>query len=260
MTQLMRQVSKALFAGLDLLAGPAKGVRMLIYHQIGGGSGLQMEVSPEAFRKQLRWLAINVPVVDLDSAITDPGQEAVVLTFDDGYRSVYEQAFPILAEHGMPFTLYLTTEPIESGRSLRDHPGGEPLEWGMVEEMTGSGLLTVASHTHTHPDLRWLDESSIRAELEASDVLIDERLGVTPEHFAYPWGYWSEVADGPVRERYRSAALGSRLPRRKLTDPHLIHRVPVQASDGGLWYSARVRRGLVFEESARRRLRGYSGY
>ncbi len=257
MTSAAKRASKAVFAGLDLLNRPLSGPRILIYHQIGGGSGLEMEVSTEVFRQQLDWLADNYQVMPLPLALDRPG--SVVLTFDDGFRSVHEEAFPLLVERGIPFTLYLTTEPVETGRPLRDHPGAEPLTWDMVKEMMDSGLATIGAHTHTHPDLRSLDPDSVEGELRVSDELISRHTGIDPEHFAYPWGYWSPSADGVVRARYVTGALGSPLPSRRVEDPHLISRLPIQLSDGFRWFGPRVRRGLLYEEVVRRRLRGYRG-
>lgn len=259
MTSRIRRIGKLAFAGLDLLHRPLAGPRILIYHQIGGGSGLEMEVGSQDFVSQLDWIAERYPVVELDHALAYPKEDTVVLTFDDGYASVYQKAFPELLRRDLPFTLYLTTQPIESGQPLRDHPGADPLKWPMIEEMVDSGLLTVGAHTHTHPDLRTESMERIRSEIETSNRIIGERLGVRPDHFTYPWGYWSEEAHTVISQSYRSATVGGALPGRISTDPHIRHRIPVQLSDGYRWFPARMRRGLMFEESVRRRIRRYTG-
>lgn len=258
MKAAVRQFSKALFAAADSLAQPLEGARILIYHQIGGGSGLEMEVDPEDFRRQVDWLASRFEMKDIDSALAAPESPAVVLTFDDGYRSVFDLAFPLLKERGWPFLVYLTTQPVETSRPLRNHLGAEPLSWEMLRVMRDSGLLTIGAHTHSHPDLRLLSEGSIISEMDESDELISQRLGLHPRHFAYPWGYWSELADRLTRSRYATAALGARLPWTWKQDGHLLYRLPVQASDRS-WFNRRVSSGLLFEEWTRRRLRGYHG-
>jgi peptidoglycan/xylan/chitin deacetylase (PgdA/CDA1 family) len=125
-----------------------------------------------------------------------------VVTFDDGYRDTFTTAFPILSGHNIPFTLYVSTERIGSGDERF-------LDWDQIGIMLESGLLTIGSHTHTHADLRHLDEEEILDEIGEADNIIQRRLGIAPDHFAYPWGYWSEPADRIVRERYDSAALGA---------------------------------------------------
>jgi len=260
---LTRTAVKAASALTDAFVPSPPGPRILIYHQVDAGLGREMEVHLEDFRRQLIWLSANRQVVDLGEALVrwaEPGSERmVVLTFDDGYRDTFTTAFPLLLEHGFPFTLYLATESIETGVSLGPAERAEPLSWDQIGTMLESGLLTVGAHTHRHLDLRRLSIDQVEDELGTSDDLIETRLGVRPAHFAYPWGFWSPSSDRPVTDRYSSAALaGSRRANRDL-EPHLLHRYPVQLSDGFRFYRARLRGGLRLEEILRRRLKGYKG-
>ena len=162
-------------------------------------------------------------------------------------------------ELGLPFTLYLATESIETGVPLGPSKGAEPLSWDQIETMVESGLVTIGAHTHRHLDLRNLSVDEVEDELGTSDDLIEMRLGVRPAHFAYPWGFWSPSSHRPVTDRYSSAALaGSRGAKGEL-DPHLLRRYPVQLSDGFRFFRARLRGGLRLEETIRRRLKGYQG-
>lgn len=219
-----------------------------------------MDVTLEDFKWQIEWLGTNREIVDLDTAIQrwdEPNSESlVVLTFDDGYEDTFREAFPILQRAGFPFTVYLATRAIESGSF---ESGDQPLEWGQIERMVTSGLMTVGSHTHSHRDLRRLSHDEVAIELQTADVLIEKHTGIRPRHFAYPYGYWSESAHQPVSERYETAVLGSPPIVSSNTDRHRIHRFPVQLSDGRRWFRSRVSGGLRLEEAVRRRLRGYSG-
>ncbi|MDX1469020.1 MAG: polysaccharide deacetylase family protein [Acidimicrobiia bacterium] len=258
---LVRAAAKGLFVAVDLLLPTRRGPRVLIYHCVGLNTGRQMEVSVDDFEWQMKWLAEHREVVSLDTALErwyEPDSDRlVVLTFDDGYRSVHQNAFPTLTALRFPFVIYLSTGLLERGRDDSDVAA---VEWRSVLQMLESGLLTVGSHTHNHSDLRHLDSHAIEEELRISDGLIAERLGVRVEHFAYPWGYWSPEGDRIVRSRYATAALGSPGMRSSTShDQHLMHRFPIQLSDGRLWFSGRLKRGLVMEEEVRRRLRGYAG-
>ncbi len=252
---LLRQAAKAVFAIADLILPTPRGPRLLIYHQVGTGTGKQMEVSLDDFLWQMNWLVANREVVSLDAAVRrweEPGSDRlVVLTFDDGYEDTYTKAFPLLAERGFPFTLYLTTEMIENGKE-------GALGWGQILAMLDSGLATVGSHTHTHRDLRSVPPQEIRQEMLQADQIIKERSGVVPQHFAYPWGYWSPVAHQVATEEYKTAVLGGST-KRVATDFHRLHRYPIQLSDQKLWFGSRLRGGLMVEEMLRRRLRGYTG-
>lgn len=256
----LRAAAKGTFAAADMLHRTPNGPRVLIYHQVGAGLGRQMEVSYDDFVWQLDWLADNRDVTSLGDAIArwdhDDAEQMVVITFDDGYQDTHRVAFPALAERKLPFTIYLCTSHMETREG---RPGAEPLRWDEVSQMMESGLVTLGSHTHTHPDLRTASADQVERELSTSDGLMISKLGVAPRHFAYPWGYWSEVADPYVRARYDSAALGSRHHAINPTDPHLLHRVPVQLSDRRVWFKRRLAGGLLLEERVRRRLRGYTG-
>lgn len=260
---LLRSASKTLFSAADFLGPAPKGPRILIYHQVGSDLGRQMEVEVDVFERQLDWLAATHEIVDLDTAV-DRWAEAdsdrlVVLTFDDGYADTFETAFPLLTERSAPFTLYLATESIESGVSLGPAEGAEPITWSMVGEMLQSGLVTVGAHTHTHRDLRSATKDQVEEEIATSNRLIEDRLGVEPRHFAYPWGYASPDAEQIIGEVYRTAVLGGSP--RPPEHPSLtrLHRYPVQSSDRVGFFKARIRGGLRMEERVRRLIKGYDG-
>lgn len=263
MRELVRKAAKLGFAGADPFFGPFHGPRILIYHQIGAGLGRQMEVTLDAFTFQLDWMIANGSVVSLDEAIAARGQAGderrFVLTFDDGYDDFYRFGYPELVKRSLPFTLYLTTHPVESREPLL--PGGkaEPLTWAQVEAMHAAGGMTLAAHTHRHADLRDLDASAVEEDLARCDELIEQRLGDRPAHFAYPWGYWSDAADAVVRRRYASATLGSGPGIDEHSDVHLLHRVPVQLSDTAFFFKRKMRTGMRLEDIVRRRLKGYDG-
>ena len=163
-----------------------------------------------------------------------------------------------MADVGAPFVLYLTTKAIQGGRGRDPRGRDQPLSWGQIAEMRDYGA-TIGAHTHSHPDMRNLSADQVEKELALSDSLIQQRLDVRPEHFCYPYGFWSQQADGPVRNRYRTATLGGGGPLLSETDFHLINRVPVQLSDGRFFFVRKMRTGLVNEERVRRTLSGYRG-
>lgn len=259
---ISRVAAKGVFALGDLVLPRPAGPRLLIYHQVGTDHGHQMEVDEAHFASHLAWLQDNYELTNLETAVSrweEPGSERlVVLTFDDGYRDVYATAFPMLREREVPFVLYISTGLVGSP-SGGDAFAGDPLSWDEIAEMAGSGLLTVGAHTHSHPDMRQISVAQAADELDESDGIIEEKVGVRPRHFAYPYGFWSTSADALVRDRYATAVLGGKPRPSPGLDPHLIHRYPVQKSDGELFFRARVRRGLGLEEIVRRRIKGYRG-
>lgn len=259
-----RRTLKALAVAVDPLFGPLPGPRILIYHQVGVDLGREMEVSTEVFASHLDWLQAHGQIVHLETAVERRGDvnadRLFVLTFDDGFRDVYQNAFPLLREREIPFTLYLTTGPIDTGGVLDSrYPDALALTWDQVNEMAATGLGTIGAHTHSHCDLRRASRDVVIDELDTSNLLIRENTGLTPRHFTYPWGWWSETADLLVRERYETATVGSTSPITFESDLLTLGRYPVQASDGMTWFARRIERGLRLENSLRRRRAGYSG-
>jgi peptidoglycan/xylan/chitin deacetylase (PgdA/CDA1 family) len=220
-----------------------------------------MEVSVDTFAEQIRYLETAGTIVSLEDALSRLGTSGddrlFVLTFDDGYADMYANALPVLLDRSHPFTLYLTTLPLEDPSTSQ--PGALPLTWQQVEEMVDSKLATIGAHTHTHPDLRFLSSDDITTELDQSNQLIEKRLGVKPRHFAYPKGWWSADAESDVRKRYDTAVLGEGPPNRLETDRHRLHRVAVQKSDGMRFFRRKLSTGLVLEDRLRRVVRKYDG-
>jgi len=259
-----RVALKGLAALVDPMFGPLRGPRILIYHQVGTNLGREMEVSAKVFANQLEWMRSYGQIVDLETAVAHRGDDRAdtlfVLTFDDGFQDVYDNAFPLMEKMGIPFTLYLTTRPIESGNVLDSrHPDARPLTWDQVNEMVDTGLVTLGAHTHTHIDMRFASPEIVAEELDISNDLIRENTGLTPRHFTYPWGWWSEVADPLVRDRYETATVGSTSSITPESDLMTLGRLPVQTSDGITWFRRRAGRGLRLENFVRRRRAGYSG-
>jgi peptidoglycan/xylan/chitin deacetylase (PgdA/CDA1 family) len=255
----IRAAAKSLFAAADIVRRSPPGPRVLIYHQVGTNHGHQMEVTLDDFQRQVDWLIAEREVVDLDTAVarwSEPNADQLaVLTFDDGYSDVFTTAFPILEDREVPFVLYVSTSLIADDAAT----GDGALTWSDLEKMLASGLMTLGAHTAGHPDLRSLRAEEVEEELSTSDDVLHRRLGLRPRHFAYPYGFWSESADGAVRRRYDTAVLGGSPRPDVAPDPHLIHRYPVQLSDGFTFFKRRMSGGFWLEETLRRRLKGYAG-
>jgi peptidoglycan/xylan/chitin deacetylase (PgdA/CDA1 family) len=188
-------------------------VPILCYHRVGPGNS-RMTVSASLFAQQLEWLADNGYTVIELRRLTGflEGRQAlpprsVVISFDDGYESVYRHAYPLLKKHRMPATLFLYTDFVGTG--------GSALSWAQVQEMRDSGLVDVQAHSKTHANLieRLVDESDAQyrrrldTEVRAPREAIARRLRA-PEvlGFAYPYGDANEqVLDAMARHHYRLA-------------------------------------------------------
>ena len=254
---VMRQAVKLASAAVDTVRRPSGGVVVLIYHRVGAASGSQVDLPVELFRRQIAALAESGSVLTLDDAVAQlsaPGgpddAPGVVVTFDDGTADFVDVALPILAEHGVPATLYVATAHVED---QRDFPGGgSPVSWAGLADSVASGLVTIGSHTHTHALLDRAPDAAVDDELDRSVGLIGERLGVDARHFAYPKAVaGSSYADRAVRERFTSAALAGGRANRAPVDLHRLARTPIQVSDGYRWFERKAAGGMALEEQLR---------
>lgn len=213
--------------------GPATGATILTYHRVGGGSSDERDLTPEAFAEQLDVL-VDHDIVGLDTALdrlaAGDRRPTVVLTFDDGFADIHAHAWPRLRERGFPFTVYLASAYV--GTTMRwegstARSTGRGLTWDQLDEMAASGLCTIGNHTHTHAR----PEALTPEELDVCSDAIENYLGRSPQHFAYPWGVPVQEMEPALRTRFRSAVtgvLGRNLPG---CDPMTLCRVPVRRSD-----------------------------
>ncbi len=239
--------SAALVSGR--LTGRHPGLVVLLYHRVGAGER-NIDLSIEAFRRQMAFLAAHCEVVPLSDGLrraADPSldRDLVSITFDDGTEDLHEHAFPILAEFALPATLYLATGPCEEGLPFPSWATGTidapALGWDQVNEMIVGDLVTIGSHTHTHADLDAVDGPTIREELRRSKELIEDRTGRACVDFAYPHAVTSPEAEAAVRRTYDTATIaGWKKNRAGRIDPYRITRTPVTRADGPVFFKAKV--------------------
>lgn len=249
----MRSALKRRLAALDRGRGAARGTTILIYHRIGGGSADERDTPRPAFEAQLEVLAGH-EVVALDDALDrlDAGDSrpGVVLTFDDGFADVFDNAWPALRDRGLPFTVYVATGYVGAtmhweGSTAR--APGAALTWEHLGEMAASGLCTVGNHTHTHARQAELSE----AELDRCSQEVERCLGpqARPRHFAYTWGVPVPAMREALRARFRSAATGTIGRNLPGYDPMALRRVPVRGSDPIEFFRAKVSGTLLPERA-----------
>lgn len=253
---------------VDRVRPPGRGVVILGYHRVGGGSTSPVDLDPSLFDDQMAELAESGRLTTLDDAVEllitgeHPDVDPVVVTFDDGTPDLVENALPILQKHRVPITLYLATGFVEDGLPFWS-PEDRVLTWEALAEAVSTGLVAVGSHTHRHALLDRTSPEEVARELEQSIDLIGTRLGVDANHFAYPKALApSPEADAAVRHHFDSAALaGTRPNPYDDTDVHLLWRSPIQQSDGLRWWRQKVAGGMGLEDRLRERInaRRYAG-
>ena len=181
------------FAADDVIVD-SNGV-ILLYHHVATDSPPSTSISPEDFRGHLDYLRDNnFNVIPLDRLIEGLQNKeilpdkAVAITFDDGYISIYETAFPMLQSYGFPFTLFLSTGPIDRQQT-------NYINWEQIMEMSDAGVI-IANHMVEHPymleredresDADWIARQE--TELLLAERRILDETGQSHRYLAYPYG------------------------------------------------------------------------
>jgi glycosyltransferase involved in cell wall biosynthesis/peptidoglycan/xylan/chitin deacetylase (PgdA/CDA1 family) len=181
------------------------GVRILGYHRIAAAADA-LSVAPTSFREQMRELAESgAQPIRLDQALgllhRPVAGRYVCVTFDDGYRDNLVEAAPVLAEFGIPATIFLPSGIIDGDIPFHWYEDPPPaLSWDEVGELIAGGLLDVQSHTRTHPLLPQVDDERSRDEIAGSKREIEAHVPYELTSFCYPAGLYGPREVEYVRE------------------------------------------------------------
>ena len=220
-----------------------------------------MAVSERSLRAQLTGLLeAGYRCLDLSDALrvlsaSEPlPQPAFCLTFDDGYRSVYDPGLQILEDLNLTATLFITVNFLDGlvrppwhsrdAALLREYAVNaaqfQPLDWSQVREMMAGKRVRVGSHTLNHYMTGHLGEDDLRTEIRQSKEILENRLGVEIPCFAYPYGIrpygaYSARSEAILREAGYRCSCTSRISRAAVgTGAWLLPRISLVDSDTAL--------------------------
>ena len=179
-------------------------VPILLYHHItdeafSGGNEISL-ISPYDFRMHMTAIKVNFTPISLrryyqyvtctDGSVTLP-DNPIIVTFDDGYLSNYEIAYPILKELEIPATIFVVTDTVGAmagdGKVNYSH-----FTWEQAKEMERSGLVEIQSHTASHARLASLPQEQLVLQLRKSKYMIEKNLGHPCDMIAFPYGSYTE--------------------------------------------------------------------
>ncbi len=173
---------------------------ILLYHHVADDTPAATSVTPQQFALHLDYIADNdFQVVPLNWLLQelldgrDVPDNAVAISFDDAYRSVFVSAFPLLRARGWPFTVFVASDPI-------DQQYDDFMTWDQLREMAASGAQ-FGGHSLAHdylarrpkgePLLQW--QQSVRKDVRNNMRRIREQLPGVIDAFAYPYGEHTEA-------------------------------------------------------------------
>jgi len=248
-----------------------KSITILVYHGISYDKDpLNMNIAPDIFESQIRYLKKNYKIISLDKAIDIINNKNIddnycVITFDDGYKNNIDFALPILIKYSADATIFVTCDSVESGnfswsllndaiyksnktdldlskygidslsivtdvdklyairflhnilkqlpdekkKEIQDHivyheetcgsHEREMLNWIEIVEMLETGLITIGGHTMSHPILSKVSSQIAFNEIVGCKNIIQSKIGIKVNHFAYPNGRTDDFTDETVR-------------------------------------------------------------
>jgi peptidoglycan/xylan/chitin deacetylase (PgdA/CDA1 family) len=214
-----------------------KGVPILMYHKIAPRprrvrlKGLY--VTPAHFARQLAELKENgfVPCNPAEACQNGQPGSRIVLTFDDGFRNVFQNAMAPLAAGGWRALQFLVPNFIGKLNEWDLREGEAPeclMDVAEVREWLGAGH-SIGSHSLTHARLTRLTVRDAREEIFSSKKKLEDSFAVAIEHFCYPYGDWNEaVRDLVIEAGYRTACTTQFGVNTLATPSFALHRITVR--------------------------------
>ena len=181
-----------------LVPGGFQTIPILTYHRFAENCSSPLCMPADTFRLQMKYLKKNgYHVITMEDLLAfleyrqGLPKKSVLITMDDGYRSVYKIAYPILKEYGFTATLFIYTSFVGVSKIA--------ITWDQLQEMKANGF-EIGSHTMYHSDLTKPKEGEteedlitrIKKELYGSKKIIDKKLGQDTQILAYPFGYYDQ--------------------------------------------------------------------
>jgi len=156
-----------------------------------------IDISPNRFARQLRWLSRWRRVVPLVDTLSTGSDRRVALTFDDGYRDNLTVALPLLEKFQMPMTLFVTAGFVDRRGYLSEEE---------LRTLAGHPLITIGAHGLWHRHFNRITFDDARFELIESRRLLQEITGREIDLMAWPFGECNDELEQLSKEcGYRAA-------------------------------------------------------
>ncbi|MEC8904364.1 MAG: polysaccharide deacetylase family protein [Pseudomonadota bacterium] len=206
-------------SNIDSSVSTTPNAAILLYHHVSSSTPASTSISPEAFKSHMEYLDAHHTVVSLQDVVsaiqhnTTLPENAVAITFDDGYANILDNAHPILADLGFPYTVFINPDEIGVGP--------KQLTWEQVIAMHNDGVV-FANHTLDHLHMlngeqamgerAWLEK--VWRNVESAEKKIEDKLDISLKYLAYPFGEYNTAlanklkAEGYIGFGQHSGAVG----------------------------------------------------
>jgi peptidoglycan/xylan/chitin deacetylase (PgdA/CDA1 family) len=167
---------------------------VLMFHHVGAEN---QGLSVEGFQKVLEFVEENFEIVDIPEVFEKSEERRAAITFDDGYQNMFENAYPLLKEKNLPFTVFLNSEFItEGGKAFPEQLKNQEkiVNLDQAKELAEDELANVQNHGRHHRDLTKISGEELSDEINGSKEELEKLLDIEIESFCYPYGHYDEEA------------------------------------------------------------------
>ncbi len=178
-------------------------IPILCYHNFNPTVPGSMNMSPKKLEAQLKWLKENgFTIIPLKEAVAylqgkrdSLPPKSVVITADDGWKSVYTYMLPLAKKYNIPVTLFIYPQTISRGQHA--------MTWKELKELQNTGLFDIQGHTYWHPNFKQEKkrlspeayDKFVQVQLANSKKILEERLGTDVSYLAWPFGIYDNYLE-----------------------------------------------------------------
>lgn len=178
-------------------------IPILCYHNFNPTIPGSMTLKPEKFESQIKWLKDNgytiIPLKDavayLEGKRSSLPPKSIVITADDGWKSVFKYMYPIVKKYNIPITLFIYPETISHGKNA--------MTWEELKTLQNTGLFDIQGHTYWHPNFKHEKrrlspeayDKFVKHQLVDSKNVLEQKLGTKITLLAWPFGIYDDYLE-----------------------------------------------------------------
>jgi peptidoglycan/xylan/chitin deacetylase (PgdA/CDA1 family) len=237
---MMRKIARALimivFCLLSLVTplNADNSAVVLLYHRFAEDGYPSTNIRTEQFESHLAQLkAGGYNFMSVAQAVDQMKQGAVfpsrtvIITVDDAYKSVVDTGWPMMKAAGVPFTLFVSTDPVDAGH-------GNYMNWNDVRRLAVEGV-DIGHHTASHLHMVAAGLEVAMADVRKASERFNAELGAIPKIFAYPYGEYNlEMAAAIEKEGFTAAFAQYSGPIASWVNKFALPRFPVNERYGDI--------------------------
>ncbi len=214
-------------------------IPILAYHKVSPQAEIGLTtIKPQRFLDQICFLYKqgykSVTFRDLiDPEFAVPAKP-IIITFDDGYESIYQHALPVLGKYDFRSVIFVISGFIgekNTWEAFSVQKKHRHLSDNQIIQMQQAGH-EIGSHSETHPYMPMLVQKRAESEIRQSKQKLEDLIGQAVISFCYPYGKYSKrIASLVKKNAYRFATANKGLFPSKKSDPHALPRTSIYGND-----------------------------